>query len=280
MGRVRVPEQMVAYVMGSAKRTRDGRPNDMRKIARIEEAEKKRTVQSNGNKNEKPLRKRPKAKVYKLNEQEQEEMNRACRKGYVTLDGTGYRRGRNSNELACAHRQWCDEHETPQIVLCKASGGRPLDNIIVDLSPLRLESEFIDNFLIQIKAQIMTAATNAGMILRGDYVEDNCEALSTYMEDEYDARENCVTDYDMEYVLTVTESDSWLTLPIGKLPVLSMGVFEGERSNAKAMARELAHLWHIPDEPPEAELEKVSRNKRKGRDCRRRGRENSVERFF
>ena len=36
------------------------------------------------------------------------------------------------------------------------------------------------------------------------------------------------------------------SLPISKVPVISMGVFEGERAKAKAMARELASLWELP----------------------------------
>jgi hypothetical protein len=34
----------------------------------------------------------------------------------------------------------------PQVVLCKASGGQPLDSVIVDLSPMCMGSEMTDNF--------------------------------------------------------------------------------------------------------------------------------------
>ena len=40
---------------------------------------------------------------------------------------------------------------------------------------------------------------------------------------------------------------AWSVDPIWKLPVVSMGVFEGERSNAKAMAKELSVLWETMD---------------------------------
>jgi hypothetical protein len=158
----------------------------------------------------------------------------------VTLEGTGYRRGRRASPLACEHRRWCDSLETPQIVLCKASGGRPLDCVIVDLSPLRLSATFCDTFLVTLKTQILTAAANADMELRRDYLEDSCESLLTLLEDD--------DDDDMNDVIELTDEDAWATDPISKLPVLSMGVFEGERAKAKAMARELALLWEIPQD--------------------------------
>ena len=49
-------------------------------------------------------------------------------------------------------------------------------------------------------------------------------------------------------VMQLTDEEAWANDPISKLPVLSLGVFEGERSKAKAMARELALLWDIPEE--------------------------------
>jgi hypothetical protein len=152
--------------------------------------------------------------------------------------------------------------ERPQIVLCKASGGRPLDCVIVDLSPLRLFSAtFCDTFLVTLKTQILTAAANADMELRTDYRQDNCENLLTLLEDDDDVMNNDDVDCDflseqesVEYVIELTDEDSWATDPISKLPVLSMGVFEGERAKAKAMARELALLWEIPQDGDMASL--------------------------
>merc|ERR1712238_575120 len=73
----------------------------------------------------------------------------------------------------------------PQIVLCKASGGRRLDCVIVDLSPLRKQNKGTKKdsndasllFLYKWKQQIFSAAATAGMELRKDYLEDNCETL-------------------------------------------------------------------------------------------------------
>ena len=261
-GRVRVPEKMVAYVLGGVKKTNGGRQvNTMRRVSNPTTLQKKHKNRNRGGKakqfahpanallenaptqakeqqHPKPLPlppkrlSQPKPQRFKLSAKEQQELQRAYRKGYVTLEGTGFRRGRKSSNLACAHRQWCDlDADKPQIVLCKASGGRPLDCLIVDLSPLRgrlLLNGNNNGFILgeeQEESQelwltpIIQAAQRAGMVLRNDYIQDNTQK-----------------------VLQPDQVD----LPISELPAISMGVFEGERSQAKAMARELALLWEIP----------------------------------
>mmetsp|Transcript_25318 Transcript_25318/g.59250 ORF Transcript_25318/g.59250 Transcript_25318/m.59250 type:complete len:173 (+) Transcript_25318:775-1293(+) len=117
----------------------------------------------------------------RLSESDQRAFERASRQGFVTLEGTGYRRGRKSSALANLHREWCDKRSKPQIVLCKASGGRPLDNVIVDLSPLRLgilSPDGMDAAILKYKKQIIKAAEASGMVLRSDYIEDNSKKRS------------------------------------------------------------------------------------------------------
>lgn len=333
-GRVRVPENLVSYVIGEVKKTRDGKANDMRRIRRLEQNNKgdhknsnsKNTTPRNSSAKKKNGNKKKSAKLSrnKLTDLEEQEMQRALKRGYLTLEGTGYRRGRKTSALACAHREWCDEHRQPQIVLCKASGGRPLDCIVVDLSPLRMHPDLVNmpdhDFLLYRKTQILTAAANADMALRSDYLEDNCESLwnPAYegIEDEDDDDddgyddyagydENCIDSAGDEYegdsleelcsildeateciVLMsddgehiecdhlVTDDDDEtrgkakrkaakklqrLTMaPISELPSQSLGVFEGERTNAKAMAKELALLWGIPDSYIQAQEEASS----------------------
>eukprot|EP00545_Synedropsis_sp_CCMP1620_P007357 CAMPEP_0119021610 /NCGR_PEP_ID=MMETSP1176-20130426/26333_1 /TAXON_ID=265551 /ORGANISM="Synedropsis recta cf, Strain CCMP1620" /LENGTH=417 /DNA_ID=CAMNT_0006976253 /DNA_START=134 /DNA_END=1384 /DNA_ORIENTATION=- len=246
--RVRVPERMVAYMCGNLKKTSDGRVNTLRRVSRAEvdrmskgqaPAKKKKSKKNdNSSKPTVPMR---------LSEQEQEELGRAGRKGFVSLLSTAYRRGRSSSALANVHREWCDAREKPQIVLCKASGGRPLDHVIVDLSPLRVHGLLDDrkdaeNVLIGWKEQVVGAAEKAGMDLREDYVEDN--TIDLFFNEEI--LENEVGDSETEVVLTI-DPTAWATQPIWTLPAVSMGVFEGERSKAKAMAKELSELWEIPE---------------------------------
>lgn len=251
INRVRVPEKMVLYMCGEAKKTSDGRVNTLRRVSR---AEVDRMSKGQGPKNN--SKKGTKSDIHlRLSETEQAELGRAERKGYVSLLSTAYRRGRKSSALANVHRQWCDAREKPQIILCKASGGRPLDHIIVDLSPLRIhgildDPRAADEFLVKWKTHILLAAEQSGMVLRDDYIEDNTVRLEDVDEDD---------DVEVPTELVITmDTKSWATLPIEKLPVVSLGVFEGERSKAKAMAKELAELWDIPERAQEEDVDDIS----------------------
>ena len=260
--RVRVPGKMVAYACGEAKRTRDGRVNNLRRISRddVERLSRGQPSKTRGY----GSRNVP----HRLNEEERQEMDRASRKGYVTLAGTGYRRGRKGSPLANIHRQWCDARDKPQIILCKASGGRQLDNVIVDLSPLRINGLFddaaqVEDFLVKWKAQILTAAENAGMELREGYVEDNTVDNMESLDGD-DDDDNVRTEYT-----TIVDVEAWATQPIWRLPVVSMGVFEGDRSKAKVMASGLASLWGIPETHVEggggAESRRITSTRKGGR---------------
>jgi hypothetical protein len=196
---------------------------------------------------------------HRLNDEERQEMDRACRKGYITVAGTGYRRERKGSPLINIHRQWCDAREKPQVVLCKASSsGSPsaalLDDVIVDLSPLRIHGFVedvakVEDLLGKWKAQILTVAERTGMELREVNVQDTTTTPLNQMERFDENDNNVVVDVDnvrTDYT-TIVNVEAWATQPIWRLPVVSMGVFEGERSKAKAMAGELAKLLEIPD---------------------------------
>lgn len=244
-GRVRVPERIVAYVSGVAKKTPDGRTNTLRRISRddVERLSRGQPAKKKGS----GSRNVP----HRLNDVERQELNRAAKRGYVTLNGTGYRRNRKGSPLANIHRQWCDARERPQIILCKASGGRSLDNVIVDLSPLRLQGllddpDAVADFMVRWKTDIFTAASSAGMKLRTDYVEGNTIDSAAEEEEGKDVDDDKDDVESVEYVSTLGAS-AWATQPIWKLPVVSVGVFEGDRPHAKAMVKELAELWDIPE---------------------------------
>lgn len=196
---------------------------------------------------------------HRLNENERRAFDRAAKYGFVTLDGTGYRRGRKGSPLSNIHRQWCDARGKPQIILCKATGGRMLDNVIVDLSPLRLgplEMSGVD-LLFRWKTDILNAAQNSGMVLADDIVEDNTFTLDIDYDDEIDGNEISI---DVEV---------WTNGPIWKLPAVSLGVFEGERTKAKNMARELSSLWNVPEEVESTKSAGMNYSNRKGATNRR-----------
>jgi hypothetical protein len=128
--------------------------------------------------------------------------------------------------------------------LYKATGGsRPVDQVVVDLSPLRLDGLFdnsfqVEDYLMRWKTEILTAASGNSMQLCGS------------MDEEHDGQECTVDDAGVpcEIVLKVEETtrEAWATKPIWQLPVLAL-IFQGERSNAKAMTKALALLWDVPE---------------------------------
>ncbi|KAL3903726.1 MAG: hypothetical protein SGILL_010339, partial [Bacillariaceae sp.] len=292
-GRVRVPEHMVSYVLGSAKqiskktkRKNNSIAGGMRRVSRLQKpATKKQNTpkqasstmaglppfpvkEKNGKKEKKPS---ASAMFACLKGPDQEEMDRAVRRGFISLEGLGHGTSRSKSRLSTAHRQWCDELAMPQIVHCKATRDSQLDRVIVDLSPLRVVSAVVgasygvDEFLVQWKAQIATAASESGMeLLECDNLQDTyCERLSTLDGDEgYIDDTGCEPDdiecnelfqdcgaseCTTEYVVELNEDDTRaIKQPISKLPILTMGVFEGDRSSAKAMAKQLALLWDVP----------------------------------
>jgi hypothetical protein len=68
--------------------------------------------------------------------------------------------------------------------------------------------------------------------------------------------------------VTIDSVSSYATKPISKLPPLSVGIFVGERPQAKAMAKELADKWDLPD-PAIKELRAEERGRRQGKSPRR-----------
>lgn len=252
--RVRVPEKIVAYTVGEAKKTRDGKVNTMRRSSQAEAEPPRRRKQA------RKKRHSSFSIADRLKGKEQRDFLRAVRNGYITLDGTGFRRGRKGSPLASSHRQLCDDRVMPQIIFCKASGGRPLDNVIVDLSPLRIgalspNQTVADEHLAKWTLDITKAAEKAGMVLIPEYNEDN----SLKLQNGNGLKDENAVDYNSTISVS---SDSWAAEPISCLPVISMGVFEGERSNAKVMVKELSSLWETNHELALEEIEDRPKNGR------------------
>lgn len=253
--RCKVPGKIVAYVLGyvpkEGEQVRTTKSND--NDTAINNANPVRNSKDAPNQRNRKKKSRNgrgrKTPFERLPESDQRAFERASRQGFVTLEGTGYRRGRKGSALATLHRQWCDAHAKPQVILCKASGGRPLDNVIVDLSPLRLgalspDADVVSDALIKWKTQILAAAEDAGMNFRPDYVEDNSEKILLEVEERTGTTEVLIG-------VPTFDSSAWATEPISYLPAVSMGVFEGERTNAKAMVKALSTLWQVVPEVDE-----------------------------
>ena len=280
-GRVRVPERIVDYVSGRIKRTRRTKGknkngpvlNELRRISRMETTKKPlKKAAAAKRKNHKTSSASRRTVSYKLNDGEHAELERAERKGFLTVSGgQGSHRSRGrgghfSSALTKAHRQKCAAKSKPQITLFKAVGTRGrtvVDQVLVDLSPLRLHGQSddareVEESLLQWKRQILTAAGNAGMRFRDQEDEDvDDDSMEQGRDDDESDMDPTLVEDQVTFAVPKTGKrpllrESWSSAPIHRLPVLRLGVFEGERKNAKAMAKELAKVWEIPEEPPAA----------------------------
>ena len=240
---------MVTYVSGSLKKLRNGQINSMRN-ARDSEGQRKKKANSKKRAGLLTKAKRRASASSNLSTADQQELGRACKKGYLTLDGRNAGHGSlaslcsslslKGSRLAVAHREWCDE----------GASGRSrevLDHIVIDLSPLR------DQVSDKWRSEILDAAVEAGMVLQTAEENDECEA-------EYDSHSS---DEELSHPYSGSLESR---LPIANLPFVSMGFFVGERTNAKAMARELAQLWDLPEveEKIEGEEHSSKKNPHKG----------------
>merc|ERR1719491_932861 len=122
---VRVPVALVRYTLGEEKPVRGRKKKNQRGTSG--ERKERGTKGGGGRSTDKKQH----------NPSDNGELLRAAKRGFVTLTSTAFRRGRSSSTTACLHRSSCDERNVSQIVHCKASGGRRLDHLIVDLSTLR-----------------------------------------------------------------------------------------------------------------------------------------------
>jgi len=245
--RVRVPEKLVFYAVGGEKKTKDGTKNNLRKAnnARRDKRNDSGDTKWNSSDGINTVTKRTKAQkrrklridevLPRLNESERCSFERAAKNGFLALEG--YYKGRRKSALASIHKEWCDTRDIPQIILCKAYGGRILDNLIVDLSTLRLsylseQSSIIEQFLTRWKADVLIAAEHSGMNIKSN-IDEDCSICSI----DHDSKEELCFEDETNICLDIK---SWHTASIPELPAI---VFEGERSMAKAMAQELAQLW-------------------------------------
>ena len=268
---VRIPEYMVEYVYGPTRKNCDSNSDNKSSKSRNSKSDDIKIHRISKDDVERLSRGQPSKRrgygsrnvPHRLNDDERQELDRAARKGYLTLIGGGNRRTRKGSPLKNIHRQWCDARDCPQILLYKAVGGKAIDEVVIDLSPLRLPGLFdTPDFLITWKDQILSAADETNMKLldsASSSLEDSeCDVVSSALDndDDDENERDCVDEVqiptrstDTTYYITAPTFDqqAWATNPIWQLPVVTLGMFQGERSNAKTMASSLAKLWNIPE---------------------------------
>jgi hypothetical protein len=212
-----------------------------------------------------------------LNQREQSEYVRAVKKGYVTFHGCRKKAGSTSS-LAVWFRHWCNHVRgcKPNIRLYKATNGHAaLDQVVIDISPLALYRRrlaeqqpqqqqqlvadgggenvmttmaemLFQNDLLLYKSQVFLAATKHGMVALSDNNDGDDEDVDNESNSN-DSNNDAITMTILVDNHDASDQNNAVlpsTLPAA---IMNIGIFQGERSQAKALAKELALQWEIPE---------------------------------
>jgi hypothetical protein len=199
-----------------------------------------------------------------LNPRERAEYVRALKKGYVTFNGCRKKAGSTSS-LAKLFQSWCNACYKPNIRLYKATNGhKALDQVVIDISPLAMYnrrrlteqqqqqpqqpqqdgdkdvSTAVEMDVLQYMAQVHSSAIIHGMVVLRDDDDDKNDD-SSYIAS--------TVEMDNTTIDNKSEVDSaQMVLPTRQLlAIMCIGIFQGERSQCRALAKELAVLWEIPE---------------------------------
>jgi hypothetical protein len=74
---------------------------------------------------------------HRLNQLERKEWDLSKKRRYMLLRGSGYRKERGASPLANIYRQLCDALNIMCITVSRGVGNPPLDEVVIDFSPLR-----------------------------------------------------------------------------------------------------------------------------------------------
>ena len=74
---------------------------------------------------------------HRLNQLERKEWDLSKKRRYMLLRGSGYRKERGASPLANIYRQLCDALNIVCITVARGVGNPPLDEVVIDFSPLR-----------------------------------------------------------------------------------------------------------------------------------------------
>ena len=148
---------------------------------------------------------------HRLNTDERLLFDQARRKGFLEVAGSGWRSQRRDAPLLNTYRSLCDARGQASIILHKDKTG--VDEIVIDLSPLRCHAAFHDVAVKCVEHQ------PDGEIVLGNSNENN---LLTIWED--------------------VESKSWSERPIYQLPPYCVA-WRLPRGEAKAVGKKMARLF-------------------------------------
>jgi len=164
---------------------------------------------------------------HRLNhEDERRQFDQARRKGFLEVGGSGWRATRSGSPLVNSYRSLCDAREQVCMILHKGNEG--IDELVVDLSPLRLPESF----------QKLEMETDAFVGLPRGVIDD-----AKVMQDVGDE----LTDNDEMDLVDASEDSSWDTRPIYQLPPFCI-TWELPRSEAKEVLKKLAVVFQTSEQ--------------------------------
>lgn len=157
---------------------------------------------------------------HRLNEEERLLFDQARRKGFLEVGGSAWRAQRRDAPLLNTYRSLCDAKKQANIVLHKGKTG--IDDLVLDLSPLRTPAEFA-NIAAECAARV-------------------CVPIPPLVTSE----ERRVDDSNEENAQE-EEEDPWESRPIYQLSPFFVS-WELPRSEAKQLGKELAVLFQTAEQ--------------------------------
>jgi len=171
---------------------------------------------------------------HRLNSDERVLYDLARRKGFLEMAGSGWRKQRSDAPLANTYRSWCDAAAVGCLVLHKSN---PLDELVLDLSPLRSPASFTDAaaFCLSLPGAADGVIVEAGSSLSRELPTGYGAEAGEEAEEAEEAEEGVQSGAE----LLAARADAFATEPIYRLPALAIS-WARPRSDAKALAKLLA----------------------------------------
>lgn len=187
---------------------------------------------------------------HRLNSDERIKFDFALTKGFVEIDGSGWRSQRRDSPLSNSYRNYCDAKAQPVIAVHKMKDGQ--DQVLLDLSPLREPQRFAE-----LAGQCAPAEAPPSTITWGGF--DEPPANEAEAEDDEGVLDRTK--------LTLAE---WRTEAIFRLPVCAI-LWELPRGEAKALAKQLAKHFDTVSKEKKAKTKNLGMPKIKPGKGRRHG---------
>lgn len=187
---------------------------------------------------------------HRLNQDERFLFDNARRKGFLEMEGSGWRSQRREAPLLNTYRSLCDARGQASIVMHKGNTG--MDELVVDISPLRNPEMFP-----QIAQSCLEHFEGGEVVFQGS-VDDSTTG------DDQETLE--IVGSDADESSQADEPPPWETRPIYQLPPHCIS-WELQRNEAKSLGKKMAKLFDTIEETaaPSATSKPVGVKPGKGR---------------